>query len=311
MYAQLVTFGTAFLGSAVESVEALTIVLAGRPDAPRLACLARGTLAALAALVLLVATLGQLITSRVPESTLKLVIGTLACCSMVCGGSTRPCSGPSRRDRAARREQGVRRNRARAPEPQPGGPTGWASRSRLQGRLPRGDGGGLHRVCSGLQQPRPGGCRCRGRRRHGGRWRGWPRGASPAGPGSPRTPSNTPVGLLLTTLGTFWAAEAWGSRLASWTSVRSSVSSPFTSWRRGHRGPDGRGRRLAAVVRRARGALPQGHRRRGAGRSVRRRLDPDRRHPGHSRGRIRRHPPLQQPPFVGFVVPILLGLHLM
>src|SRR6266853_1341221 len=69
MGAQLLTFGAAFLGSAVESVEALTIVLA--------IGLTRGWLAALGLLALLVGIFGQLIVTRVPELTLKLIIGTL------------------------------------------------------------------------------------------------------------------------------------------------------------------------------------------------------------------------------------------
>ncbi|HEV3231797.1 MAG TPA: hypothetical protein VG245_06055 [Candidatus Dormibacteraeota bacterium] len=76
MYTGFLTFGTAFLGSAVESVEALTIVLAvGLTRGWRYPLY--GAAAALATLVVLVAAFGQLITSRVPESTLKLVIGTL------------------------------------------------------------------------------------------------------------------------------------------------------------------------------------------------------------------------------------------
>jgi Ca2+/H+ antiporter, TMEM165/GDT1 family len=76
MGAQLLTFGAAFLGSAVESVEALTIVLAvGLTRGWRAPLL--GTLAALGLLGLLVAIFGQLIVTRVPELTLKLIIGTL------------------------------------------------------------------------------------------------------------------------------------------------------------------------------------------------------------------------------------------
>ncbi|MHB8509074.1 MAG: COG4280 domain-containing protein [Candidatus Dormibacteria bacterium] len=76
MYAQLLTFGAAFLGSAVESIEALTIVLAVGLTRGWKSPL-YGTLAALASLVVLVLAFGQLITTRVPETTLKLVIGTL------------------------------------------------------------------------------------------------------------------------------------------------------------------------------------------------------------------------------------------
>jgi uncharacterized membrane protein len=76
VYAQLLTFGAAFLGSAVESVEALTIVLAvGLTRGWRSPLY--GTVAALVALAILVAIFGQLIVTKVPESTLKLVIGTL------------------------------------------------------------------------------------------------------------------------------------------------------------------------------------------------------------------------------------------
>jgi len=76
MYTQLVVFGAAFLGSAVESVEALTIVLAVGLTRGWRAPL-YGTVAALALLAVLVAVFGQLIVARVPELTLKLVIGTL------------------------------------------------------------------------------------------------------------------------------------------------------------------------------------------------------------------------------------------
>lgn len=70
------TFGAAFLGSAVESVEALTIVLAVGLTRGWRAPL-YGTVGALAILAVLVGTLGQLIVHVVPEQTLKLVIGTL------------------------------------------------------------------------------------------------------------------------------------------------------------------------------------------------------------------------------------------
>src|SRR5947207_6870353 len=76
MGAQLLTFGAAFLGSAVESVEALTIVLAVGLTRGWRAPL-YGTVAALVALALLVTVYGQLIVTRVPELTLKLIIGTL------------------------------------------------------------------------------------------------------------------------------------------------------------------------------------------------------------------------------------------
>jgi uncharacterized membrane protein len=76
VYQQLFTFGAAFLGSAVESTEALTIVLAVGLTRGWRAPL-YGTLAALVALAVLVVLFGQLIVERVPESILKLVIGTL------------------------------------------------------------------------------------------------------------------------------------------------------------------------------------------------------------------------------------------
>ncbi|HSP09783.1 MAG TPA: hypothetical protein VLU92_09345 [Candidatus Dormibacteraeota bacterium] len=76
MYQQLFVFGAAFLGSAVESTEALTIVLAvGLTRGWRAPLL--GAVAALVALALLVVFFGQLIVSRVPESSLKLLVGTL------------------------------------------------------------------------------------------------------------------------------------------------------------------------------------------------------------------------------------------
>ena len=76
MYAQILTFGAAFLGSAVESVEALTIVLAvGLTRGWRSPLY--GAVVALVALAVLVLLFGQLIVTRVPELTLKLIIGTL------------------------------------------------------------------------------------------------------------------------------------------------------------------------------------------------------------------------------------------
>jgi len=73
---QLFIFGAAFLGSAVESVEALTIVLAvGLTRGWREPLL--GTAAALFLLVALVIAFGQLIVTTIPDSALKLVVGTL------------------------------------------------------------------------------------------------------------------------------------------------------------------------------------------------------------------------------------------
>jgi uncharacterized membrane protein len=76
VYTQLLTFGAAFLGSSVESVEALTIVLAVGLTRGWRAPL-YGTIAALLLLAVLVIVFGQLIVTRVPELTLKLIIGTL------------------------------------------------------------------------------------------------------------------------------------------------------------------------------------------------------------------------------------------
>lgn len=74
--AQLFVFGAAFLGSAVESTEALTIVLAvGLTRGWRSPLY--GTVAALAALAVLVVVFGQLIVAYIPDQVLKLVIGTL------------------------------------------------------------------------------------------------------------------------------------------------------------------------------------------------------------------------------------------
>jgi len=76
MYSQVLTFGAAFLGSAVESVEALTIVLAvGLTRGWRSPLY--GALVALIALAVLVLLFGSLIVPRGPELTLKLIIGTL------------------------------------------------------------------------------------------------------------------------------------------------------------------------------------------------------------------------------------------
>jgi len=69
-------FGAAFLGSAVESVEALTIVLAIGITRGWRAPL-QGTVAALLVLAALVLSLGQVLAARVPDSVLKSVIGTL------------------------------------------------------------------------------------------------------------------------------------------------------------------------------------------------------------------------------------------
>src|SRR5207245_7074187 len=76
MVQQFFSFGAAFLGSAVESTEALTIVLAvgltrgWRAPLP-------GTVAALVAPAVLVILFGQLIVTRIPDSALKLLVGTL------------------------------------------------------------------------------------------------------------------------------------------------------------------------------------------------------------------------------------------
>ena len=73
---QIFIFGAAFFGSAVEATEALTIVLAiGLTRGWREPLL--GTLAALVALAALVIVFGQLIVTRVPDSALKLLVGTL------------------------------------------------------------------------------------------------------------------------------------------------------------------------------------------------------------------------------------------
>jgi Ca2+/H+ antiporter, TMEM165/GDT1 family len=76
VYQQLFAFGAAFLGSAVESTEALTIVLAvGLTRGWRSPLY--GTVLALVSLAVLVVLFGQLIVQRVPDSVLKLIIGTL------------------------------------------------------------------------------------------------------------------------------------------------------------------------------------------------------------------------------------------
>ena len=73
---QIFIFGAAFFGSAVEATEALTIVLAiGLTRGWREPLL--GTLAALVGLTALVLLFGQLIVTRVPDSALKLLVGTL------------------------------------------------------------------------------------------------------------------------------------------------------------------------------------------------------------------------------------------
>ena len=73
---QLLIFGAAFFGSAVEATEALTIVLAvGLTRGWRAPLL--GTVAAIVALAALVILFGQLIVTRIPDSALKLLVGTL------------------------------------------------------------------------------------------------------------------------------------------------------------------------------------------------------------------------------------------
>ncbi|HKW60204.1 MAG TPA: hypothetical protein VJR46_10690 [Candidatus Dormibacteraeota bacterium] len=73
---QLFIFGAAFLGSAVESTEALTIVLAvGLTRGWRAPLLGAG--AAVVILAVLVLAFGQLIVTTIPDSALKLVVGTL------------------------------------------------------------------------------------------------------------------------------------------------------------------------------------------------------------------------------------------
>src|SRR2546422_2042418 len=76
MYQQAFIFGAAFLGSAVEATEALTIVLAvGLTRGWREPLL--GTLLAIVLLGLLVLVFGQLIVTTIPEWALKLLVGTL------------------------------------------------------------------------------------------------------------------------------------------------------------------------------------------------------------------------------------------
>ena len=73
---QLVIFGAAFFGSAVEATEALTIVLAvGLTRGWRAPLL--GTVSAIVLLGALVILFGQLIVTRVPDTALKLLVGTL------------------------------------------------------------------------------------------------------------------------------------------------------------------------------------------------------------------------------------------
>src|SRR5213082_450554 len=76
MYQQFFIFGAAFLGSAVETTEALTIVLAvGLTRGWREPLL--GALLAIVLLGLLVLVFGQLIVTTIPEWALKLLVGTL------------------------------------------------------------------------------------------------------------------------------------------------------------------------------------------------------------------------------------------
>ena len=76
MYQQALIFGASFLGSAVEATEALTIVLdVGLTRGWRAPLM--GTLAAVVLLVILVVLFGQLIVTRIPDFALKLLVGTL------------------------------------------------------------------------------------------------------------------------------------------------------------------------------------------------------------------------------------------
>jgi uncharacterized membrane protein len=69
-------FSAAFLGSAVEATEALTIVLAvGLTRGWRAPLI--GTVAAIVSLAVLVLVFGQLIVTQVPDWALKLLVGTL------------------------------------------------------------------------------------------------------------------------------------------------------------------------------------------------------------------------------------------
>src|SRR5207237_3756673 len=73
---QLFIFGAAFLGSAVETTEALTIVLAvGLTRGWREPLL--GALLAIVLLGLLVLVFGQLIVTTIPEWALKLLVGPM------------------------------------------------------------------------------------------------------------------------------------------------------------------------------------------------------------------------------------------
>src|SRR5438270_13064099 len=73
---QLFIFGAAFLGSAVETTEALTIVLAvGLTRGWREPLL--GAVLGSVLLGLLVLVFGQLIVTTIPELALKLLVGTL------------------------------------------------------------------------------------------------------------------------------------------------------------------------------------------------------------------------------------------
>lgn len=73
---QVFIFGAAFFGSAVEATEALTIVLAvGLTRGWRAPLL--GTISAIVLLGALVILFGQLIVTRVPDTALKLLVGTL------------------------------------------------------------------------------------------------------------------------------------------------------------------------------------------------------------------------------------------
>jgi uncharacterized membrane protein len=76
MAAALIALVTAFVGSAVETVEAVTVLLAvGLTRGWRSAV--QGAAAATAILVVLIATVGGLVLSHVPETALKLAVGTL------------------------------------------------------------------------------------------------------------------------------------------------------------------------------------------------------------------------------------------
>ena len=200
-----------FLASAVEFVEALTIVLAMGVTRGWRSALA-GVAAAVAALAVVTALAGYALASWLPESLMQLIVGTLL---LIFGlqwlrkAILRAAGLKAHNDEDETYREELAAGRGAASERRLG--LDWFGFVvSLQGRLPRGPRDRLHRHHLRAQ---------RGRRADRGRGRGdrrrrscWAPARSPHRPLA-RVPENTikfAVGLLLSTFGTFWAVEGLG-----------------------------------------------------------------------------------------------------